>query len=135
MSGAQRGVELAYAERTTDFTAPSIAQVDVPGLSIVVTEGSRPYWVELEGYTLAGSTAAQVVYALITDAANTLLATAAVRTPANGTGHTARCRVRITPTAPGTVKTYKVRLLGTGTDIPTLSAAATAKATLSAIEV
>lgn len=44
-SGAQRGVELAYAEKTTNVTGISSA-ADVTGLTISFTVGTRPVMVE-----------------------------------------------------------------------------------------
>lgn len=127
-------VELGYAEITANFTAASNVQSDVPGLSITITERARPYMVEVSVYVLAGNTAVSNSHALIVEG-TTILGTASAYIATANTGSYARGTVRIGSPTPGTVRTFKIQSLGSGTNKPTISAASTAPSYIRAIEV
>lgn len=128
------GIELGFAAITASFVAAASAAEDVPGLSITVTEGTRPYYLKAETYALSNNTAARNSFIVITDAANTVLGTGGIYTVTAATGSAVHCAARVVPTAPGTVKTYKVRTTATAGSIPTVAAAPTGPATLCAVE-
>jgi hypothetical protein len=48
-AAAPRGVELGYAQRLTTFTTTSDTAVDVTSLSLTVTVGARPIYLEFYG--------------------------------------------------------------------------------------
>lgn len=135
--GPSGNIELGYADISALYTAANSTIADVPGLSITITEGSRPYIVEFSCQGFGTSVTAVNVNILLTDGANTQLAAATMMAhpTANG-GVPGYCKARIANPTPGTSKTYKIRLNNGGaTGAPFINAGTTGRAILQASEV
>lgn len=131
-----KNVELGRGEVVALQTAPSNAVWDVPGASIIITEGDRPYNVEFTAQQLGTSVAGVNCNALITDGANAQIAAATINLATASTGFPIAMKATISNPVPGTQKTYKVRINNGGaTGQPFINAGPLAKAILQATEV
>lgn len=137
LANGASGIELAYAEIATSFTAPSNAAADVPGLAITLAEPARPYLLRAFTYGLAGSVLNQYAFMQIVEvggAAATVALAENYVTGVAGTGRAATAEARIpAPAVPGAARTFKVQTLGGGASAPTITAAPTGKAFLLAV--
>lgn len=107
----QANGELGYAQITTTPSASPDAVTDIPGLSVTVTVGTRPIWVEFAA-ELQHTTAGQNFVFLHLYEGSTAIQYALQDSALSGRGMTLSKGIRLTPTA-GT-HTYKLRTQASG---------------------
>ena len=128
------GIELGYAEITSNFTTTSTGtQVDVAGLSVAVVTADRPITIEFYCSQIFHSAAGAAPSLRLLEG-STIIETAGFLLPTAGGGTPGVMRVRRNP-APGAY-TYKVAAFQPGSPGGTITmvAAAIAPAHLSVIE-
>lgn len=125
-----RGVELGYAAITANVTQTGAGNVDVPGLSVTVTVGSRPIIVQVGASGLANSSASGVGGLQIKESTTVLASMSVILTALTFPVFRS---VRLAPSAGS--HTYKVNLSQLVTGNATLSAASTDPAFIQVIEI
>lgn len=128
--GRQRGLELGYAQITSDFTTAA-GPVDAAGLSITVTVGARPIMLEFYSQGLSNSAAGGYGSATLVEG-STVLQRGGFGGAANVT-FPGTVRVRLAP-SPGS-HTYKVQLAAVIAGTAKLQATADGPAFIRAFEV
>lgn len=107
------GRELAYAGSSQSVTISDGTEVDLAGLSITFTVGSRPVYVEARLPWVSQSVAGNSCSIIITDAANNHTAVSSVTAPTVGGIGSPECSERID--TPGTyTRKVRVQRIGSG---------------------
>jgi hypothetical protein len=114
-SGVASGRELAYAESTVQQTGIGAASVDVTGLSITFTVGTRPVVVEAFLPWCIASADGDSFVVEIQDGAGTALTQGAFSSPGAGKADQLRATQRITTPGAYTRKAAVHRTGGAGT--------------------
>lgn len=128
---SQGGTELGSAATTSTFTTTSGTFVDVTGLTITVTVGSRPIWLQWYCPNVKSSNAL-LNYIQLVEGGTTLQIGYWQGSAANVPNGAMVLAARLTPSVGS--HTYKVQCASTSAGTLTLTAGATGPMLLSAVE-